>query len=128
MRGCTNLQGDSSGSFKDLPDTLLALGRALEEGKGIDLLRHLPPLLRLDWLLFLFAQFLDCVGVVAEVLKTKELLDCCLCLLNSYLLVSNEDDGKIGSGTFAFAFALQLQIIGAEAFDLRCPLLIDILQ
>ena len=126
MRGCTNLQGGSSGSFKDLPDTLLALGRALEEGKGIDLLRHRPPLLRLDWLLFLFAQFLDCVGVVAEVLKMKELLDCCLCLLNSYLLVSNEDDGKIGSGTFAFA--LQLECISAEAFDLRCPPLIDVLQ
>ena len=47
----TNLQGSSGGSFENLPDALLAFGGALEVGKGIDLLRHRPPLLWLHWLL-----------------------------------------------------------------------------
>ena len=71
MRGCTNLQGGSSGSFEDLPDALLAFGGALEVGKGIDLLRHGSPLLWLHGLLLHLAQLLDCVGVVAEILKVE---------------------------------------------------------
>ena len=65
----TDLEGGPGGCLEDLPDALLAFGGALEVGKGIDLLRHGSPLLWLHGLLLHLAQLLDCVGVVAEVLK-----------------------------------------------------------
>ena len=66
-----NLKGSSGGSFEDLPNSLLALGGALEVGEGVDLLGNDPPLLRLHWLLLQFPELLDCVGVVAEILKVE---------------------------------------------------------
>merc|ERR1719327_694609 len=76
-------EGSSGGSFEDLPNSLLALGGALEVGEGVDLLGHRPPLLRLHWLLLHLPELLDCVGVVAEV-----------------LLVADRDDGDVGAEVF----------------------------
>ena len=64
----TDLERGPGGRLEDLPDALLALGRALEVGEGVDLLGHGPPLLRLHWLLLHLPELLDRVGVVAQVL------------------------------------------------------------
>ena len=67
----TDLERRPGGRLEDLPDALLALGRALEVGEGVDLLGHRPTLLGLHRLLLHLAQLLDRVGVVAQVLQFK---------------------------------------------------------
>ena len=64
----SHLQSSPGGSLEDLPDALLALGRALEVGEGVDLLGHRPALLGLHRLLLHLPQLLDRVRVVAQVL------------------------------------------------------------
>ena len=53
------LQCRSGGSLKHLPHALLALGRALEVGKGVDLLGHGPAFLWLDRLLLHLVELFD---------------------------------------------------------------------
>jgi len=74
------LEGGPGGRLEHLPHALLALGRALEVGEGVDLLGHGAPLLGLHRLLLHLPQLLDRVGVVAQV-----------------LLVADQDDGDVGA-------------------------------
>ena len=85
-RNSTDLERRPGGRLEDLPDSLLALGRALEVGEGVDLLGHRPTLLGLDRLLFHLAQLLDRVGVVAQVLSRGQLIVWCSLLGDIYIL------------------------------------------
>ena len=76
----SKLKGGPGSSIEDLANFLLAPGRALVVGKGVDLLSHGASLLKLHRLLLHFSEFLDGVWVVAEV-----------------LLVADEDDGDVGA-------------------------------
>ena len=69
----SNLECRSGGGFEHLPDSLLALGGALEVGEGVDLLRHGPALLRLHRLLLHLVQLLDSVRVSTQILNKKSL-------------------------------------------------------
>ena len=107
----TNLKCSPCCSLEDLSDSLLALGRALEVGEGIDLLGHGSSLLRFDRLLLHLPQLFDGIGIVAKILLRTS---CHILIFNhqTYLFVSHEYDRDIRT----------------EVLDLWGPLLWDVLQ
>ena len=66
----THLKRSPCCCFENFSDSLLALGGALEVGKGVDLLSHGPSLFGLDRLLLHLPQLLDGVWIVAKILIT----------------------------------------------------------
>ena len=69
-----DLQRRPGGRLKDLPNSLLRLGRAFEVSKSVNLLGHGAAVLGLDRLLLHLGQLLDGVGIVSQILKQKERL------------------------------------------------------
>ena len=69
-----DLQRRPGGRLKDLPNSLLRLGRAFEVSKSVNLLGHGAAVLGLDRLLLHLGQLLDGVGIISQILKQKERL------------------------------------------------------
>ena len=69
-----DLQRRPGGRLKDLPNSLLRLGRAFEVSKSVNLLGHGAAVLGLDRLLLHLGQLLDGVGIISQILKQEERL------------------------------------------------------